>query len=182
MKGRRSKRLDIEIDKLTNSIENAISGEVAETLIVRLHGRDARSIKRREWRFDWRREIAEEHREVHKLVTATDPSVIQGLVSLEAKTDHVFLHLIENARFNVGSDKLYVGIAGNLFAFACKRSLEMGYDGFVSFVPKTVLREHYARTIGAEMLAGNKMVMVIDREAAHGLIERYYKAKDQWGS
>ena len=142
MKGRRSKRLDIEIDKLTNSIENAISGEVAETLIVRLHGRDARSIKRREWRFDWRREIAEEHREVHKLVTATDPSVIQGLVSLEAKTDHVFLHLIENARFNVGSDKLYVGIAGNLFAFACKRSLEMGYDGFVSFVPKTVLREH----------------------------------------
>ena len=43
--------LDFEIDKLTNSIENAISGEVFDTTIVRLYPADGRQIKKSDWVF-----------------------------------------------------------------------------------------------------------------------------------
>lgn len=39
--------LDFEIDKLTNSIENAISGEVFDTLIVKLRTVDSKQIKKK---------------------------------------------------------------------------------------------------------------------------------------
>jgi hypothetical protein len=39
--------LDFEIDKLTNSIENVISGEVFDTAIMRIHLSDRKHIKKR---------------------------------------------------------------------------------------------------------------------------------------
>ncbi len=45
--------LDFEIDKLTNSIENVISGEVFDTAIVRLYPKDAKQIKKTELVFNW---------------------------------------------------------------------------------------------------------------------------------
>lgn len=45
--------LEFEIDKLTNSIENVISGEVFDTLIVRLEPKDAKEIKKGDWVFNW---------------------------------------------------------------------------------------------------------------------------------
>jgi hypothetical protein len=39
-------QLDFEVDKLTNSIENAISGEVFETLIIKIS--DIKVIKKKE--------------------------------------------------------------------------------------------------------------------------------------
>ena len=41
--------LDFEVDKLTNSIENAISGEIFDTLIVKLKLAGGKSIKKTEW-------------------------------------------------------------------------------------------------------------------------------------
>jgi len=38
--------LEFEVDKLTNSIENIVSGEVFDTLITRLKPIDVRQIKR----------------------------------------------------------------------------------------------------------------------------------------
>jgi hypothetical protein len=45
---------------------------------------------------------------------------------MEDKGDHIFVNLIENAPFNIGKKKLYEGVPGNLFAFACKLSWIMG--------------------------------------------------------
>lgn len=75
--------------------------------------------------------------------------MIQGLISLKPNYDHVFVHLIESAKFNQGKAKQYAGVPGNLFAFACKRSFDLGYGGFVTFVPKTQLVQHYVETRGA---------------------------------
>ena len=44
--------LKFEIDKLTNSIENAITGEVFDTEIVRLLPTDAKLITKSSWQFD----------------------------------------------------------------------------------------------------------------------------------
>ena len=38
-------QLDFEVDKLTNSIENAITSEVFETVITKMTGRQSRQIK-----------------------------------------------------------------------------------------------------------------------------------------
>ncbi len=94
-------------------------------------------------------------------------------MSLEDKGDHVFMHLLESATFNKGKDKVCVGVPGNLVAYACKVAFEKGYDGFISFISKTVLRQHYQQTLGAKVLFGD--TMIIDTPEAMKLINRYFK-------
>jgi hypothetical protein len=59
--------------------------------------------------------------------------IIQGLVSLEVKSDHVYMHLVENAPFNKGQTKVYAGVAGNLVAYACKLSFNVDTMEMFSF-------------------------------------------------
>lgn len=118
--------LDIEVDKLTNSIENMATGEVFDTAIVRLIEADSKQIKRREWQFNWLNEIKDRSKEVYKLTTTNNPTIIQGLLSIEDKQDHIFMHLIESSKFNKGKQKIYLGVPGNLIAYACKVSVEIG--------------------------------------------------------
>jgi hypothetical protein len=61
-------------------------------------------------------------RDVYKLTITNNQNIIQGLISLEVKPDHVYMHLIESAPFNFGKQKTYLGVSGNLVAFACKLS------------------------------------------------------------
>lgn len=145
--------LDFEIDKLTNSIENTLTGEVFETEIVRIASNEQKLIKKSDWLFDWRLEIKNPRREVFKLSTIHNFAIIQGLL-LEDKKDHIFLHLLESAKFNKGRRKLYVGAAGNLVAFACRMSFEKGYEGFVAFDSKTALIKHYEQTLGTTHFRG----------------------------
>ena len=49
--------LNFIIDKLTNSIENTLTGEVFDTEIVRLIGADAKQIRKKDWQFDWLQEL-----------------------------------------------------------------------------------------------------------------------------
>ncbi len=83
------------------------------------------------------------------------------------------MHLIESARFNVGERKLYLGIPGNLVSFACKSAFDKGYDGYLVFLSKTLLVNHYMKTLGARILYGN--YMAIETVAARSLVEKYYK-------
>ena len=83
------------------------------------------------------------------------------------------MDLIESAKFNKGKSKLYIGVAGNLVAFACKTSFEKGYDGVVSFVAKTQLIDHYKQTLGAKLFGGNRMF--IDTKEAKILTTKYFK-------
>jgi len=46
---------------------------------------------------------------------------------------HIFMNLVESASFNIGKNKLYEGVAGNLVAYACKISFQKGFDGFEAF-------------------------------------------------
>lgn len=165
--------LDFIIDKLTNSIENILTGEVFDTEIVRLTSADAKQIKKSEWQFDWQKEIKNKTKEVYKLTTTSNPTVIQGLLSLEDKGDHIFMHLIESAKFNKGKIKVYAGVPGNLVAYACKVSFDKGHEGFLAFDAKSVLIKHYEETLHATHFRGLRMF--IETRAAHRLIEQYFK-------
>ncbi len=165
--------LDFEIDKLTNSIENVISGEVFDTIIVKLKSKDGKSIKKTEWAFNWHNEIKDKTRKVYKLTTVNNPTIIHGLISLTDKGDHIYMDLIESAKFNKGKSKLYKGVAGNLVAFACKMSFEKKYKGVVSFISKTQLIEHYEQTLGAKLFGSHRMF--IDTKEAFILTTKYFK-------
>lgn len=165
--------MDFEVDKLTNSIENAISGEVFDTLIEKLKLSDGKSIKKTEWVFNWHNEIKDRSKQVYKLTTVSNPTIIHGIISLTDKGDHIYMDLIESAKFNKGKNKLYRGVAGNLVAFGCKMAFEKKYDGVVSFISKTQLVEHYEQTLGAKLFGGNRMF--IDTKEAFILTTKYFK-------
>ena len=170
---RKKSYIDIEIDRLTNSIENATSGDKFDTEVIRLSKGDLKNLKKKEWLFDWHSESKQPDRLVFKLVIEGNEDVIQGLVSLSVEQDHVYMHLIESAKFNKGKDKIYEGVPGNLVAFACNYSLEKGHAGFVAFDAKTVLIKHYQETLFATHFKGSRMY--IDNIAAKKLIEQYFK-------
>ncbi|WP_291148346.1 hypothetical protein [Flavobacterium sp. UBA7680] len=168
--------LDFTIDKLTNSIENVITGDSFQTEISILQSSDLKSVtKKNGWLFNWSEEFKNPIRDVYKLTISGNSKIIQGLVSLEVKADHVYMHLLENAPFNKGERKVYVGVAGNLVAYACKLSFQRGHDGNVSFLSKSQLVEHYEKTLGAFHFGGR--IMIIETKSALKLINKYFQNK-----
>ena len=173
MKKRDKIGFDIEIDELTNSIKNVISGDSFSTDISRITKADLKNIAQKEgWQFDWKLELKQPERDVYKLTIVNNQSIIQGLISLEVRSDHVYMHLVESAPFNKGKTKLYSGVPGNLVAFACKLSFQRGHEGNVGFISKSQLIDHYIESLGAEHVGGR--LMVIDSMAALKLINKYF--------
>jgi hypothetical protein len=166
--------LDFVIDKLTNSIENVVSGDSFQTEVSLVSTTDLKNItKKNNWLFNWKSEQKSPEKEVYKLTIFGNRNVVQGLISLEIKSDHVYMHLVENAPFNKGKTKTYAGVAGNLVAFACRLSFQRGHQGNVSFLSKSQLVEHYEKSLGAFHFGGR--VMIIETKAALKLIDRYFK-------
>lgn len=172
MAKKRTRSIDIEIDKLTNSIELIATGEVFDTQVVGLNILHIPVIKKKDWRFNWRMELEPLDRKVYALVTVADPRVLQGLICIMDGGDHVFVHLVESARFNQGRNKAYAGVPANLFAFACRESFRLGYDGVVVFISKTKLIEHYQQMLDAKILRGARMS--IGTAEALKLVTRYF--------
>ena len=173
MKKREKIGLDFVVDKLTNSIENIVTGDsfVTEISIVTLA--DLKTVtKKNKWQFDWKFEYKQPEREVYKLSIVNNQQVVQGLISLEIKPDHVYMHLVESAPFNKGKAKMYAGVPGNLVAFACKLSFQRGHEGNISFFSKTQLVQHYVDSLGAMHIGGR--IMIIDTIAALKLIDKYF--------
>ena len=162
------------IDKLTNSVENTSTGEVFNTEIVRLTLKDLKQIHKAEWQFDWTKEIKDKTKEVYKLTTVNNSTIIQGLISIEDKQDHIFMHLIESAKFNKNKNKVYLGVPGNLVAYACKVSVDKGYQGFLAFDAKTALIKHYKESLYATHF--RELKMFIETNAAMRLISQYFES------
>lgn len=114
----------------------------------------------------------ERKRDIYKLTITNNPFIIQGLISLEVKEDHVYMHLLENAPFNRGEHKMYSGVPGNLVAFACKLSFQRGHEGNVAFVSKSELITHYEKLLGAFHFKDR--LMIIETRATIKLINKYF--------
>ena len=166
----RKKGVEIEIDGLSNSIINVISGDVFDT---EFHKVTRKEIKKNDWLFNWSFELVDKKAEVYKMTIKDNASIIQGLISFKVAERFVFVILVESAKFNRGDKKVYQGVGGNLFAFACKKSKQMGFGGFVGFIAKTSLIDYYSRTLGAELALGQRMF--IGEAAAEKLIKQYFK-------
>ena len=173
MKKQQYKGLDFIIDKLTNSIENVQSGDSFPTEISLLTTSELKNVNSKNgWRFNWSSEIKKPECDIFKLTITNNPNIIQGIVSLEVKPDHVYMHLIESAPFNIGKHKTYIVVPGNLVAFACKLSFQRGCEGYVSFTAKSKLIDHYIESLGAVLFGGQ--LMVINTPAALKLTNKYF--------
>ena len=84
------------------------------------------------------------------------------------------MHLIESSKFNKGKGKVYLGVPGNLVAYACKVSVNKKYEGFLAFDAKTALIKHYEQSLGATHFRGLRMF--IEPKAALKLISQYFKS------
>jgi len=166
--------LDFEIDKLTNSIENTLTGDRLQTEVLPITDEDLARIKNdKTWQFDWNEEYKMPNHQLFKLTVVGNPQIIQGLMCFEIKFDHVHIHLLENAKFNIGKNKIYVGVPGNLVAYACKISLEKGFEGNVAFLSKTKLIEHYLKMLPGAFAVGHKIIVM--PSTAQTLIDTYFK-------
>ena len=166
-------QFDVEIDKLTHSLEDTQTGEIFLTEILPLDKTELKDItKKSSWKFNWKTEFIAPEKQVFKLVLQKEPKTIQGLICFEKKSDHIFVHLIESAPHNYGRNKKYYGVLGNLIAFCCKVSYQNGFDGELGFDSKTNLIPHYIKELGARHFGGQRMVILQD--AAINLITRYY--------
>ena len=174
MKNKEEIGLGFIIDKLTNSIENVLTGDSFATDISILRTSDLKTVsKKNKWLFNWKEEFAFPEIDVYKLTIVNNSTIIQGLISLEIKPDHIYMHLVESAPFNKSKGKVYSGVPGNLVAFACKLSFQRGHEGNVSFLSKSQLVEHYEKTLGAFHFGGR--VMIIETRAALKLINKYFQ-------
>ena len=165
--------LAFEIDKITESIENAETGETLDTFVLPVTQADLQeTTKKNGWLFDWKLEFSKPEHQVYKLVTEKEPETIHGLLSLERKEGFVLMNLIESSPFNIGKGKKYLGVCGNLTAYGCKLSKEYGFDGVVAFDPKTALIPHYQKTLGAVLI--NDRRMAIFEKDAQVLLNKYF--------
>ena len=95
MKKQKQIELDFEVDKLTNSLENVVTGDSFPTDITLISSPDLKTItKKNGWTFDWKEEFKQPKRDVYKLTIVNNQTVVQGLISLEIKSDHVYMHLV----------------------------------------------------------------------------------------
>ena len=174
MKNSNTLEQDFIIDRLTDSILNTISGDSFITEVIRLSKPDLKIItKVKGWNFNWKAEFDDITKEVYKLTIANNTNIIQGLLSISIESDHVYMNLLESAPFNIGKHKIYEGVAGNLVAYACKISFQKGFDGYVAFIAKSKLIEHYENALGAYHFKNQRMI--IETDAARILVEKYFK-------
>ena len=90
MKKQKQTGLDFVVDKLTNSIENVVTSDSFPTDITLISSADLKTvIKKNGWAFDWKDEFKQPERDVYKLTIVNNQTVVQGLISLEIKSDHV---------------------------------------------------------------------------------------------
>ena len=77
MKNKEEIGLDFIIDKLTNSLENVLTGDSFATDISVLKASDLKTVsKKNKWLFNWKEEFAFPERDVYKLTIVNNSTII----------------------------------------------------------------------------------------------------------
>ncbi len=168
--------IDIEIDSLTDCLIERATGNKLDTefrLVARTITKgDAEKLKADGWKFDWSIPH-QDNCEIYAL-TMKDSTKIEGLIALKHFRSQFFTYvdLVETAPHNYGHNGKYIGVGAHLFAIACKLSWDAGNEGYVQFVAKTALVEHYKKTLNAHSIDSQRMY--IDSAGAIELIKKYF--------
>lgn len=128
-------------------VKRSGTGKYCGALVLPVDEDDYDELTKEKFFFDWKKEGGHE---VYKLCLE-DSGDILGLVSIDRIPAEWRIHirLLSVSWDNMGVNKRYQGIVGNLFAFTGKIALqEYGELACVSLIPKTALVKHYLREFG----------------------------------
>lgn len=93
--------LGIEIDKLTNSIANTISGDSFPTDVHPVTRADLKkTTKKSGWLFNWANEYKLTDRRLFKLTIRNNPAIVQGLLSISDYNDH-FIYTLSKVHHSI---------------------------------------------------------------------------------
>ena len=163
--------MDLIIDKFTQCLENAETGEVGPTFFEKATKKELAKLKG--WKFDWL-DASLDNAEIYKLCIVGDKN-IQGLIAVTdfQRDMAIYVNIAESAPHNFGKQKKFNGVGGHLFAIAVQISLQKGYGGFVFMDAKNIeLVKHYSNTLGAVLLGRpHPYRMFIDEESAARLLD-----------
>jgi len=123
------------------------SGNVHEIEISPIESIDFKSITKKKYFFNWKRERGNQ---IYKL-TLKDQAEILGLISFEYIPEEWRIHvrLISVSFENKGKVKLYDGIVGNLITHVSKIAIkEFAELACVSLKPKGAIAQHYIDKYG----------------------------------
>lgn len=80
MKKRSEILLDFVVDRLTNSIQNTISGDSFQTEVSRFTLKDIKQVtKKNGWNFHWKLEFDNNENEVYRLTIINNPDAVWDL-------------------------------------------------------------------------------------------------------
>lgn len=108
---------------------------------------DFKSLTQNRYSFVWKKEKDFSIWKLH----ISGSNEILGIMSLDFIDSEMRVHirLLANSIENVGSRKIYSGIASCLIAYACREAIVRYSDNAcVSLIPRTNLREYYIREYG----------------------------------
>lgn len=172
-------KIDTEIDALTSCLIRMKDGKIVNTMMAPITVKKGQFS---DWEFDWYKAAQKPDMQVYALKADGDERV-QGLISMKKKESNkaYFIDVVESAPWNNKhhkkfKSKVYEGVGAHLFAYACKRSRDDGFDGFVYFDAKSKLIDYYRFKLGAAQVGGSQR-MYIPKDSAERLVARYYDDK-----
>jgi len=151
------------------TITEVKSGRNIEIVILPVEIADFKSLTKKRYFFDWKQE---KQYEIYKL-TIKDHSDILGLVSCEFIRDEWRIHirLISVSIENMGKNKIYDGIVGNLLTYVSKLAIkEFAELACVSLKPKEAIAQHYIDMYGMNITG---TTLSIELPEILALIEEY---------
>ena len=137
--------------------------------------------KFKNWLFDWSKTEKKGYKILALYVEGDNR--IQGAISIRENPQNMSIEIdiVESAPFNSSynkkvKDKEYNEVGICLFTEVCKRSFDLGYDGYVEFIAKSNLVKYYMDNMRAIPIDTQRMY--INSSGARWLIEKYHGGVD----
>ena len=135
----------------------------------------------KKWLFDWSKTEKKGYKILALYVEGDNR--IQGAISIRENPQNMSIEIdiVESAPFNSSynkkvKDKEYNEVGICLFTEVCKRSFNLGYDGYVEFIAKSNLVKYYMDNMRAIPIDTQRMY--INSSGAKWLMEKYYGGVD----
>lgn len=179
--------IEIVIDEITPCLLDSKNSTYVDTnyeIIKPISRAVAAQMQKYEnWKFDWSDPDLQDCQIYALYVDGSNAT--QGLIACReykskgSTLGYIEVALAESNPKNVGEDGIYKGVGAHLFSIASRLSFDLGYEGYVTFISKTDLVEHYIKTLKAEVLFDRTMQLT--SKASKYLVEMYdKKARDMY--
>ena len=117
-------------------------------------------------------ELKSEGNTVYKVCRENEEGILQGMFAFKEGTGFLDCANMEVSEINKRPIILYSGVGKAMVAVCCKISLDLGYEGYISFTAKNRLFNYYKRMGACQIGASNKFY--INEKTAAFLIDAYF--------